>query len=84
MSAAVSPTKSDPPVTPPIEQPSLWSQLLTKMHPKTCLAAIDSELPLDVAVPMIYGDLHHAQPKKQKQAVQKLYQLTDQKHRHFR
>jgi len=57
------------------------------MHPKTCLSAVDSELPLDVLVPMIQADLRNitnAPIKKQKQAVQKLYELTDQKHQHYR
>lgn len=80
--SSVSPTQSLPPTSTP--EPSFLTLLLKKMHPSTCLSAVDPDLPLDVAVPMILADLDNGSNKKREHAVQTLYGLTDQKHRHYR
>jgi hypothetical protein len=85
--SSVSPTKSLPHTDsmPSPAPASLWSQLLHKMHPRTCLSAVNSDLPLDVEFPLIYTDLQpSASLKMQTKALQKLYELTSQKNQLYR
>jgi hypothetical protein len=68
--------------SPTSTEPSFWSTLLQRMNPRICLASLEGDLPLDVAVPIIRANLKSE--LKKKKAMQQLYDLTDQKHSEHR
>lgn len=67
--------------------PSLWDQLAKKMNPAACLqGSLDllEEESLESVMESILPDLNSSSVRKQKKAVQRLYDLTNQKNRHNR
>ena len=68
--------------SPTTTEPSFWSTLFHRMNPRICLASLEGDLPLDVAVPIIRANLKSE--LKKKKAMQQLYDLTDQKHAEHR
>mmetsp|Transcript_4583 Transcript_4583/g.6608 ORF Transcript_4583/g.6608 Transcript_4583/m.6608 type:complete len:344 (-) Transcript_4583:362-1393(-) len=83
--SSVSPTKLSP--SADCVAPSLWDQLAQKMNPSTCLQGsleLLEEESLESAMESILPDLSSSAIRKQKKAIQRLYDLTNQKNRHKR
>lgn len=83
--SSVSPTKL--PQSADSVAPSLWKQLAEKMNPSACLqGSLDllEEESLDSLMGSILSDLDNSSIRKQKKAMQRLYDLTTQKNRHNR
>lgn len=69
---------------------SLWSVLLQRMHPRTCLSGLDFDDPsmdhqcLEEVMPSILQDIDGDNLAKRKKALQNLYELSDVNHKHNR
>mmetsp|Transcript_18672 Transcript_18672/g.21418 ORF Transcript_18672/g.21418 Transcript_18672/m.21418 type:complete len:384 (+) Transcript_18672:65-1216(+) len=67
---------------------TLWDQLYEKMNPYHCLQNsmdyIEAEEPLDVSLKMILSDMNCDMDRRRKKSIQRLYALTDHKHRRNR